>query len=379
MTTEVPGDGPRPQTSGRNPEVLRSRLSGWLQTQLPGGADPEIVAFDVPATNGMSSETIMLDALVTEDGRRQTLRCVVRMAPERSDVPVFPRYELDKQYRVMEIVGSRTKVPVPRTRWLEAGDAAAGAPFFVMDRVDGIVPADLMPYTLGGWLLDAGEQERRRLQDASVAVLAAVHEIAPSNADLTFLELDRPEPTPLRRHVGDQRDYYDWVRGDLHIPLIERGFAWLDANWPREESEPVLCWGDSRIGNVLYRDFAPVAVLDWEMATVCPRELDVGWLIFFHRFFQDLTEQFGLPGMPDFMRRDAIVATYEALSGWQLQDLDFYIVYAAVRHAIIMSRINQRAAHFGEVELPADADDLITHRATLAALLDGTYWGSVKR
>jgi aminoglycoside phosphotransferase (APT) family kinase protein len=300
------------------------------------------------------------------------------MAPEPSDVPVFPRYELDKQFRVMEIVGSRTNVPVPLTRWLETDAAAAGAPFFVMDRVDGVVPADLMPYTIAGWLLDAGEPERRRLQDASVAVLAAVHEIAPSNADLRFLELDRPEPTPLRRHVGDQRDYYDWVRGDLHIPLIERGFEWLDANWPEHEARPVLCWGDSRIGNILYRDFEPVAVLDWEMAAVCPPELDVGWLVFFHRFFQDLTEQFSLPGMPDFMRRDDIVATYEARSGRRLHDLDFYIVYAAVRHAIIMSRINQRAAHFGEAELPADADDLITHRATLTALLDGIYWDSLK-
>src|SRR5262249_39598310 len=156
-----------------------------------------------------------------------------------SDVPVFPRYELDKQFRVMEIVGSRTNVPVPRMRWLEAGAAAAGAPFFVMDRVEGVVPADLMPYTLGGWLLDAGDSDPSRLQQASVAVVAAIHEITPSNADLAFLEFVRPEPTPLRRHVGDQRDYYDWVRGDLHIPLIERGFAWLDANWPDHESDAV--------------------------------------------------------------------------------------------------------------------------------------------
>ena len=42
----------------------------------------------------------------------------------------------------------------------------------------------------------------------------------------------------------------------------------------------MLSWGDSRIGNVLYEDFRPVAVLDWEMATVGPRALDVSWIIF---------------------------------------------------------------------------------------------------
>ena len=70
-------------------------------------------------------------------------------------------------------------------------------------------------------------------------------------------------------------------------PLIERTFDWLDAHAPRR-LRPVFNWGDSRIGNMLWRDFEPVAVLDWEMATVGPREIDLAWMIFLHAFFQDL-------------------------------------------------------------------------------------------
>jgi len=45
---------------------------------------------------------------------------------------------------------------------------------------------------------------------------------------------------------------------------------------------------------MLFRDFAPVAVLDWEMAGIAPREVDLGWMIYLHRVFQRMCEQYGL-------------------------------------------------------------------------------------
>ena len=116
--------------------------------------------------------------------------------------------------------------------------------------------------------------------------------------------------------MNDLVAYYEWVRGDdLRVPVIEAGFAWIEANWPADEGETVISWGDSRIGNILYRDFEPVAVLDWEMAAVAPREVDIGWMIFIHDFFEHVAQQIELPGMPHFMRRDDVAATYEAASG----------------------------------------------------------------
>ena len=62
---------------------------------------------------------------------------------------------------------------------------------------------------------------------------------------------------------------------------------------------------------MMFRDFEPVAVLDWEMAAVGPREIDIAWMIYLHRFLDDIAVQVGLPGMPHFMRLDDVTATYE--------------------------------------------------------------------
>ena len=56
------------------------------------------------------------------------------------------------------------------------------------------------------------------------------------------------------------------------------------------------------------------------------------------------------------------------------RDLDFYTLLAALRHGIVMFRITRRMAHFGEVTLPLDVDDMIAHRAMLERMLAGAYW-----
>ena len=83
----------------------------------------------------------------------------------------------------------------------------------------------------------------------------------------------------------------------------------------------MLCWGDSRIGNVLYRDFEPVGVLDWEMAAIGPREMDLSWMVFAHLVFESITEVFELPGMPHFLREEDVQATYAEITGVELGDL----------------------------------------------------------
>ena len=139
-------------------------------------------------------------------------------------------------------------------------------------------------------------------------------------------------------------DYYRWALADdgIRVPIIERGLGWLADHWPSDRGPDVLCWGDARIGNIIYQGFEPVAVLDWEMASLGPRELDVGWFVFLHRFFQDIAEVFGLDGIPDFLRRSDVEQCYQELSGYSPRHMDFYLTYAAWRHAIVMARIKRR-------------------------------------
>ena len=157
------------------------------------------------------------------------------------------------------------------------------------------------------------------------------------------------------------------------MPIIERSLAWLDGHWPAGRGPDVLCWGDARIGNIIYQGFEPAAVLDWEMASLGPRELDVGWFVFLHRFFQDIADFFGVPGLPGFLRRSDVERCYQEQTGCPLRDMDFYLVYAAVRHAIVMARIMRRMIHFGEDAVPAEWDDYVLHRASLEQMLAGSY------
>jgi aminoglycoside phosphotransferase (APT) family kinase protein len=300
------------------------------------------------------------------------------LSPDPAAVPVFPVYDLERQYRVMQLVAQRSSVPVPATLFFEPDESCIGAPFFVMERVDGLVPPDIMPYPFGSWLSEASREDQRKLQDASVGVLAALHGMHVDAEDIAFLELDRPGDTALRRHIAEQRSYYEWVVADgTRSPLIERTFDWLEDHWPADEGGTVVSWGDSRIGNVMYRDFEPVAVLDWEMAATGPREIDIGWMVYLHRFLDDIAVQAGLPGMAHFMRLDDVAATYETLSGHEPRHLDFHTMYAALRHAIVMSRVARRQILFGEIDMPADPDDLIMHRATLEQMLESRYWTGV--
>jgi aminoglycoside phosphotransferase (APT) family kinase protein len=378
--TDSPPTGADLRRTSRDLEQLRFALQGWLGQRLPPGADPKIPSLTTSAATGMSSETVLFPATWTgEHGAVHTEDLVCRIAPDPEDVPVFPSYDMRGQFEVIKLVGELTSVPVPKVRWLEEDTSLLGTPFFLMDRVDGTAPPDNPPYTFGSnWLADASDEQRGVMERSTIDVLAELHDIAGAERRFGFLFTPAEQaagPTPLHRKVARTRSWYDWtVAGGVRSPLVERGFAWLEEHWPSDPGATVLSWGDSRVGNVLYRDFLPVAVLDWEMAAVCPREVDLGWLIYGHRIFQDMAAAYELPGVPGLLERDAVTAYYEAKTGYTPRELDFYLAYSALQYAIVFLRTGSRAVHFGEAAMPEDPDELLFNREPLERMLVGTYW-----
>ena len=367
----VPGEKVQMTVSERSLSFLGPALETWLAGRAGGPERPVVTGVRVPDTGGLSSTSVLFEA---SWGGGRSGAYVARMAPEASAVPVFPSYDLPAQFEVIGQVAARCGIPLPALRWNEPDSGPLGTPFFVMDQVDGQIPLDNPPYVFTGWLLEATPEERARLQRASIAILAKVHSIDGPAAVFPAL-CPPPGQDALRWHVSQQHDYYRWALADdgIRVPIIERSLDWLAEHWPRDRGPDVLSWGDARIGNIIYAGFEPAAVLDWEMACLGPRELDVSWFVFLHRFFQDIAEFFGLPGLPDFLRRSDVEACYTELSGQPLRDMDFYLVYAALRHAIVMARIKRRMIHFGEDQVPEDPDDYVMHRASLDKLLAGTY------
>jgi len=212
------------------------------------------------------------------------------------------------------------------------------------------------------------------LQNSTVGVLAELHDIDRVDERFGFLAFEDAGNTPLRRHVAHSRAWYEFAHESRRSDLIEQGFRWLDDHWPEHEGQAVVSWGDARIGNVMYRTFEPVAVLDWEMAALGPRELDLAWLVTAHCVFEHLAANFELPGMPHFLRLNDVATEYERRTGYTPRDLEFYMAYAAIQWAIVFLRTGLRAVHFGEREMPDDVHELMHHRGLLEQMLNGEYW-----
>lgn len=318
-------DGTPAQSAGE----ARSSFATWLGRQL--GTAIEITQWEAPEGAGHSNETILVEATTAT---KEPLSLVVRV--EASLPAVFPHYDLALQCTCMDRVAEYSAVPVPRVRWLEPAKHVFGRSFYVMDRIDGLVPTDRLPYTLSGWLFEATAEQQRALFDSSIDMLAALHAIDWRKARLDVL--DRPEhgPAGVQQQLGWWMSFAKWVCAGRRQPTIDGASAWLRDHVPVPTGPILLNWGDARFSNLMYRDFRPVAVLDWEMAMLGPAEIDVAYFLFFQKFF---SQGLGVPDLPGFPSRDEAIAAYERRAGRKLDDLHFYEVFAAWRNAAVMLRI----------------------------------------
>ena len=344
----------------RDPADVAAGLAAWARSYV----GPAAVVADVRMPeSGMANDT----ALFRLDGDA----LVARLAPSPgSPYPTFPSYDLDMQSRVIELVRARTSVPVPELVHVERSQEWVGVPFMVVRAVDGQVASDNPPYLMdpGGWFLQGSPEDWKRLEASTIEVLARLHRIADDGENTAFLHTDAPGGTSLARQLTAHRRYLDWARDGHMIPVLEEAYEVLTRTLPTNDRS-VLNWGDSRPGNIIYRDFEPVAVLDWEMAGIGPPEVDVAWCTFFHRFFAGMAEQYGLAPVPAMFDRAETAATYQRLSGAALEDLAWYEALAGLRFGIILARMSLRSIAFGTQTMPTDADDLIMFAPLLRRLL----------
>jgi hypothetical protein len=338
-----------PELTERDPEELSATLTQWLSATLGEGANPTIIDLEAPASSGFSNETIMVTARWNEHGSLEEHRLVFRVHPTKHTL--FLEADFSLQYRVMHALQGQPSVPIPTLRWYEQGSETLGVPFFVMDHVEGQIPADNLPYTMEGWLLEASPENQAELWWSGIETLAAIHQLDWDALGLAGLANDSFGKPGLDRNMNYYRAFLDWTSHGRPQPIAEAAWEWLVANKPVENGEPVLSWGDSRIGNMIWDHFRPVAVLDWEMASVGPPEMDLGWWLYFDRQF---SEGLGVPRPPGFPTHEETIARYEELMGRTMQDLFWYQIFAGFRFAVIMCRLSDLLV--GSELLPADSD-----------------------
>ncbi len=324
-----------PATTQRDPGETKAALRSWLGARLVDVRDVSIGSLQTPPANGFSSETILFDASwVGPGGPVRDHRLVARVAPSGHTVFLEPDFVC--QCRVLEVLATRSEVPVPGVVGVEEDPAYLGAPFVVMEHVDGLVPTDNPPYAMGGWLAEATPEQQRRLWWSGLEAMAGIHTLDWRRLGLEVVAGARSGRPGLEHQLAYYDDFLRWAGGGSANPVVDATAAWLSDNRPPEEGPLVLLWGDSRIGNMIFDDFRCAAVLDWEMTGLGQPEADLGWWLYFDR---QLTEALGLPRPAGFPGREETVERYGQLVGHELAHLDYYEVFAGYRFAVILVRL----------------------------------------
>jgi aminoglycoside phosphotransferase (APT) family kinase protein len=235
-----------------------SCLGGWLAAcSVP--FEPPIVSVEA-ASVGRSNVTLVLT-----DARGG--RLVVRHPPLGRVLPTA--HDVRREGRIMKAL-SGTGVPVPAVWGICDNPGLIGAPFFVMDYVEGAVLDTVA---------DAGAislRDRQRIGTALPACLAQLHRQDP--VALGLADLGRPGgyvERQLRRWLGQWR----WPEDRPESADFHACHKQLTRLCPSDAVPPRLVHGDFRVGNVIVRDGEVAAVLDWELTALGHPLADLAYLI----------------------------------------------------------------------------------------------------
>jgi aminoglycoside phosphotransferase (APT) family kinase protein len=334
------------------PSIDRSALAAWLDRRNLGRGRP----LDVSYVSGGSQNEIY-------ELRRGDLRWALRIPPRRA--PAERDGGIRREWRIIEALGG-TDVPHPPAVAACADRSVLGRAFYVMGFVDGWSPISESTWP-EPFLSDV--TARRGLAFELIDGIARLGQVEWRSKGLA--DLGRPDGFH-ERQVGRWTSYLERVAGRA-LPGCDEAAAWLRARRPIDYV-PGLMHGDYQFANVLFRHGGPArlaAIVDWEMGTVGDPKLDVGWVL--QAWPEDTTDVAGgsyvdLTGMPGFSE---LLAHYSSVAGRQVDDIDYYLVLARWKLAIVLEQGFQRAGTdpklqaFGDIVL-----DLMARAADLAESTD---------
>jgi aminoglycoside phosphotransferase (APT) family kinase protein len=318
-----------PVRSGEELDLVA--LSGFLAERLPGFSG-ELEVLQFPA--GFSNLTYLL-RLSVDGGEREV---VLRRPPFGSRVRTA--HDMGREFRMLSGL-ARVWPKVPRPVLLCDDPEVLGAPFYLMERVPGVILRDRAPAGV-----ELAPKLLRGLSGAFAAAFAELHGLDYAAAGLA--DLGRPEGY-AGRQVRGWTERYLAARTD-EVPEIERTAAWLAEHLPEgagSGTEAALLHNDFKYDNLVLdpADLTRiVAVLDWEMATVGDPLMDLGSSLAYW-IEPDDPEELRSPAVPQLaalpgsLSRSELVEAYGRLSGREVSDPVFYYAYGQLKLAGIIQQI----------------------------------------
>ncbi len=300
-------------------EVLR----GWFAEHVEGADDSPLRAEVI--SGGRSNLTYVIT-----NGEREW---VLRRPPLGHVLPTA--HDMNREFTVINALQD-TPVPVPKTYAFCGDEAVLGADFYVMERVHGVIPRTAEEIEA------ISEDDAGRCSQALAEVLAAIHAVDHEAVGLG--EFGRPDGY-LERQV--ERWAKQWEGNKTReLDEIDELTRRLRAAVPTSGDSGIV-HGDYRLDNTMLApdDYGTiVAVLDWEMSTLGDPLADLGLLLVYWGGpgASMLPTTQALANHPGFYDSDRLVDAYAQASGRSVDDLDFYVVLAYYKLAIILEGIHAR-------------------------------------
>jgi aminoglycoside phosphotransferase (APT) family kinase protein len=315
--------------------VDTERVGSWLLAEVEGVVPP--FTFDLIA-GGHSNLTFK----VTDGAGR---RLVVRRPPLGHVLATA--HDMAREHRIVSALGP-TEVPVAPTRGLCEDLDVNGAPFYVMEFVDGTV-------------LDAREKadvlaapQRRGVSEHLIDVLAGLHAVDVDEVGLGDL---------ARRDGYVERQLKRWSKQwelskTRELPAIEEVERRLKLHVPPQQGTAIV-HGDYRLGNCLVDPVVGQvnAVLDWELCTLGDPLADVGYLCIYWTDPGEAPRRANDPtAAGGFLTKDELIERYAKLTGRDLAGIEYYVAFSSWRLAVISEGVYARYVHGVMADETADIE-----------------------
>ncbi len=313
----------------RGEELDAEKLAAYLRQNIAGLEDSSILEVE-QFPSGHSNLTYLLRM-----GEREM---VLRRPPFGAKIKTA--HDMGREYLILSHLAD-VYARVPRVLAYCDNESVLGAPFYVMERLKGVILRTAPPKGL-----ELTPPLMRALSENLVSNLVEIHRVDYQAAGLG--DLGRPAGYVKRQIEGWTQRYVNARTDD--IPDIERAAAWLAEHMPTDaDSSGALIHNDYKYDNLV---LAPddvsciIGVLDWEMATIGDPLMDLGTSLGYWIDPNDPPElqalAFGVTTWPGNLNRRELAEQYARLSGRDVSHILFYYVYALFKIATIVQQIYAR-------------------------------------